>query len=166
MDANPPAIRRLCVAATGWPLDDLADVLAAACAAARLDRLLWGSPVRSPWAGVLHPGVDESRAVADLVHATWVALGAHNAAAARPLAIRLAIAEGLTVLRDGEFDGPGVRMADALCDRAPLSAGLEVAVSGRILDDIRAVGGARFPLAGFRPFRPGSWLAVFGQGGM
>ncbi|MEO3857862.1 hypothetical protein [Acrocarpospora sp. B8E8] len=148
-------IRRLCVSMTGCAPDDLEALIAEVSAAAQLERLLWNDSVALPRVGVLPPGFDESRVVADLVTGTLAAV----LRSGKSLSVRLALHEGPTFLSGAEFGGPAVETVRAMCVGGRLPAPLTVVISGRLFDDVVAIGAEGFPLRSFRPSAAGFWRA-------
>ncbi|ETK35222.1 hypothetical protein [Microbispora sp. ATCC PTA-5024] len=163
MTDDEPAIRRLCVAAAGCARGDLDAILADLCRSAGLERLLWNDPSAEPRVGVLPPGFDEPRLVGDIITRTLAAVRRRRRRGG-DVAVRLALHEGLTVMAGGQFGGPGVNAVRALCGVGAYPVPLAVVISGRLFDDVAALGGDEPALRRFRPAGPGSWLALFGEG--
>jgi hypothetical protein len=123
-----------------------------------LDRVLWNGQDDRLQTAVLPPGIDEVRAVIELLRA------AHRVvlAAPAPVRLRLAIHEGLVALVDGNFRGPAISTARALCldlQVLPTEADLVVVLSERISDDLSELGVQPFPAARFHPITAGSLSA-------
>jgi hypothetical protein len=116
-----------------------------------LERVLWNDAEPGLCTGVLPPGVDEPRLLADLVAAVGEALTPGTGEPVGP-PVRLALHEGLSRLDGGQFRGPALDAVRELSRVSP-SAPLTVVVSRRIFEDLAALDVQPLPLDGFRPVR-------------
>jgi len=142
-------IRRVCLAlaSDGGGLEALVALLSAGGA---LDRVLWNEAEPGLQAGVLPPGVDEPRSLADLVEAAHRAQTALRAADPGRAPALLVLHEGLVRLVDGQFDGPALDTVRTLGRvRPPEDFG--VVLSRRVFEDLAALDVQPLPLARFRP---------------
>ncbi len=129
---------------------------AAGLAALRgLDRVLWNEAEPGLWTGVLPPGVDEPRLLADLVESLRAAIAAGDC----PAPLLLALHEGLVRLSGGEFRGPALTTVREL-GRARLPGPFSVVVSRRVFEDLEALEFQPFPVSRFRPVTIGAVPAL------
>jgi len=116
-----------------------------------LDRVLWNPLEPGLRIGVLPPGVDEPRMLADLLNAVRFAWIEENHGR-QPLPLLLVLHEGLVALENGMFRGPAVKAVRRL-GQARLTRPFAVVVSRRVFEDLASLDRQPFPVARFHPVR-------------